>query len=167
MLPLSPSASAAERRATATRVVVVPSDGGPVQHAFGERVQCKLSGAQTGGTLALGLHTLPPGEGQPERCLAGDAVCIVVSGRLEILVDDAWLPAEPGAVAFLPRGVRHAVRNVGDAPSQHWMLTTPSGFELFFDACADAFEDAAATGSAPDMARLLALAAEYRVALHL
>ena len=167
MPPPTPTTRTDERRAARTRAVVVPPDGGPVQHAFGERRQCKLGGAQTGGSLALGLHTLPPGGGAPERYLAGDAICIAVSGRLELLVDDVWVSAEPGAVVFLPRGVKHALRNAGDAPSQHWMVTTPSGFELFFDACADVFEDAAAAGAGLDVARILALAAEYRVALRL
>jgi quercetin dioxygenase-like cupin family protein len=144
--------------------IIVPPGRGDAHRAFGSRIEFKLGGAETGGALTLGLATTPPGAGPPvHRHLAEDELLIVIAGRIELTLGGAWTPVPPGSVVFVPRGVAHAFRNVGDTPSQHWLLTTPSGFELFYRACADLFEDAAAGGTGPDVARLRALFAEYRM----
>jgi quercetin dioxygenase-like cupin family protein len=152
--------------AAPTAAVIVPPRGGDTRHAFGDTIQFKLGATETGGSLALGFCTTPPAGGPPpHRHLAEDELFIVVSGQLEFLVDGAWTAVEPGTVVFLPRGVVHTFRNAGDVPSQHWVLTTPSGFESFFGKCADVFADAAAAGAAPDMGRILAIFAEHRLEL--
>ena len=43
------------------------------------------------------------------------------------------------ARSTMPRGAAHTYRNSGAQPSQHWIITTPAGFERFFGACAAAF----------------------------
>ena len=72
---------------------------------------------------------------------------------------------EAGTVVYLPRGVVHTFRNVGDTPSVKWALTTSGGFDRFFTACGAVFDAAAAAGTAPNMGRILALFAEHRLEL--
>ena len=147
-------------------VRIVPPAGGERLTAFGDTLLLKLGGPETGGTLTLSLGTVPPGGGPPpHRHLAEDELFIVVSGREEFLVDGVWTPVEPGAVVYLPRGVTHTFRNAGDTPSQHWVLTTPGGFDRFFRECAAVFDAAVATDGAPDMRRILAIFAAHRLEL--
>ena len=143
------------RGAEGTAVVVQPHEGA-VLHAFGGAMRIVLGGAETGGRLAVGLETTPPGGGPPpHRHRDEDELFLVLEGREEFLAGGTWTPVGPGGAAYLPRGTAHTFRNAGDAPSRHWVLTTPSGFERFFAGCAEAF--AAPGGPDPDrVARLLA-----------
>jgi quercetin dioxygenase-like cupin family protein len=145
---------------------IIPPTEGERLSAFGDTIVFKLGGHDTGEALTLALGTVPPGGGPPpHRHLAEDELFIVLSGREEFLVNGAWTPVEPGTVVYLPRGTVHTFRNVGDVPSQHWVLTTPGGFDRFFRECAAVFDAAAASNGAPDMTRILAIFAAYQLEL--
>ena len=165
--PFTPAPSApapAPRRAPAP--AVVPPGGGRVVAAFGDTLAIKLGDAETGGALTLAFATTPPGGGPPpHRHLDEDELFILVEGREEYLLDGGWTAVEPGSVVYVPRGAVHTFRNVGDAPSRKWTLTTSGGFDRFFTACGRAFDAAAAAGTPPDMGHLLALFAEHRLEL--
>lgn len=147
---------------SAAHPVIVQSHEGATLHAFGSAMQILLGGAETGGLLALALETTPPGGGPPPHLhRAEDELFLVLEGREEFLAEGRWTPVGPGGAVFLPRGTAHTFRNAGDAPSRHWVLTTPSGFEHFFAGCADAF---AAPGG-PDMARVMEMFATHGIEL--
>ena len=40
--------------------------------------------------------------------------------------------AGPGESVFIPRGIEHTFKVVGDEPSRHLVILTPGGFEGFF-----------------------------------
>ena len=146
--------------ATNGGAVIVQPDGGATLRAFGNSMRILLGGAETGGTLVVGLETTPPGGGPPpHRHRDEDELFLVIEGREEFLADGRWTPVGPGGAVFLPRGTTHTFRNAGDAPSRHWVLVTPSGFERFFAGCAEAF---AAPGG-PDMERVTSLLAEHGI----
>ena len=148
--------------ASAARPVIVQPHEGATLHAFGNAMQIMLGGAETGGRLALALETTPPGGGPPPHLHRGeDELFLVLEGQEEFLAEGRWIPLAPGGAVFLPRGTAHTFRNVGAAPSRHWVLTTPSGFEHFFAGCADAF---AAPGG-PDMPRVMGLFAAHGIEL--
>ena len=146
----------------AGEAVVVPSHGGAVVHAFGGEMRLVLGGAETGGQIALGLETTPPGGGPPlHRHREEDELFLVLEGTEEFLAGGTWTAVGPGGAVWLPRGTAHTFRNAGETPSRHWVLTTPSGFERFFAGCAEAF---AAPGG-PDMARVTELLAAHGIEL--
>jgi hypothetical protein len=66
----------------------------------------------------------------------------------------------PGETAFMPRGLVHTFKNVGDQPSRMLIMTTPSGIEKFFERCAKEF---AKPGEPPQMARLFEIGAEHGI----
>jgi quercetin dioxygenase-like cupin family protein len=142
--------------------MIVPAEQGPVLEAFGDSVQVKLGAEHTGGTLAVGLGTTPPGGGPPPHLhRKEDELFLILEGRYRFLANGQWHEVGPGGVVYIPRGAVHTFQNVGDTPSRHWLLTTPSGFESFFGKCAAVFAEAQA--GPPDMPRILSICDEHGI----
>jgi quercetin dioxygenase-like cupin family protein len=129
-------------------------------HAFGAEALFMLTADDTDGKLTLGFSSVPPGDGPPPHThFAEDELFIVIEGRYNFLTTDRWTEVGPGAVVYLPRGILHTFRNVGDTPSRHWVLTTPSGFETFYARCGEVF---AAPGP-PDFKRITEIGREHGI----
>jgi mannose-6-phosphate isomerase-like protein (cupin superfamily) len=137
--------------------IVGPTDGTRI-HAFGNEIQFKLTGEQTGGAFTLGLTTVPVGNGPPPHVHErDDEVFIIVEGRYRIYLDGTWTDVAPGAVVYLPRGSEHTFQAIGDVPGKHWVLTTPSGFDQFFAKAAEVF----AVPGPPDFAKVAQISADF------
>jgi hypothetical protein len=70
-----------------------------------------------------------------------------------------WNEVGPGGSAFMPRGIVHTFKNIGDHPSRMLIATAPSGFERFFARCAEEF----AKQDAPDMSRIIQIGIEHSI----
>ncbi len=139
---------------------IVPPGAGPVLRAFGEEIHLHLTGEHTGGRSALWTEITPPGGGPPPHYhLHEDEQFFVVEGRVAFLSEGRWTEVGPGTSAFMPRGVPHSFRNVGDHPLRMLISTSPAGFETFFARCADEF----ARPEGPDMPRVIRIAAEHGI----
>lgn len=144
--------------------ILIQSDQGHDLHAFGEVMSVKLGGAETGGKLAVLTATTPPGVGPPPHVHRDDdELFLVIEGSITYLVNGEWTPVRPGGAVYLPRGLLHTYRNDGDAPSRHWVITTPSGFEEFFAEAAEEFGSA----GPPDMGRIIEISQNYGIELML
>ena len=142
-------------------VVVAPGEGRTLC-AFGDTLQLKLGGPQTGGRLTVALGLVGPGDGPPpHRHHHDDELFIVAEGTMSYLVNGQWQDVGPGGVAFMPRGAPHTFKNRTDRPARQWIVTTPSGFETFFGRCAEAFAAGGAAG--PDMARVMQICGEHGI----
>jgi quercetin dioxygenase-like cupin family protein len=131
-----------------------------VLHAFGEEITILLDGERTAGTLAMWTEITPPGGGPPPHYhLNDDETFHVIEGRVSFLLDDKWHEVGPGGAAFMPRGVVHTFKNVGDRPSRMLLMTTLSGFEKFFARCAAGF----AQHGGPDMSRIIEIGADHGI----
>jgi uncharacterized cupin superfamily protein len=75
------------------------------------------------------------------------------------LADGQWHESGPGDCAFMPRGVVHTFKNVGNQPSRMLITAMPSGFENFFAACAEEF----AKTNSPEMSRITEIAAKHGI----
>jgi quercetin dioxygenase-like cupin family protein len=138
--------------------VVIPPGAGKDLHAFGNVLNVMLGGEQTGNQLSITSELTPPGGGPPLHVhRREDEIFLVIDGRISYCVNGEWTEVEPGGVVYLPRGVPHAFRNVGESPSRHWIITTPSEFEIFFSRCADEF----AKVGGPDMGRIVEITNEH------
>jgi len=139
---------------------VVRQNEGRVLHAFGEEVTIYLDGELTGGKLTLWTEITPPGGGPPPHYhLNEDETFHVLEGRVAFLIDGAWREVCPGGSAFMPPGVVHTFKNVGDQPSRMLLTTEPSGFEKFFARCAAEF----AKPGGPDMSRVIEIGVEHGI----
>ncbi len=140
--------------------IMVQPGSVPELHAYGDVLSVLLNGEQTGNTLTVMFDVTPPGGGPPPHVHhREDEFFLVVEGRISYFAEGQWTEVGVGGVVYLPRGVTHCYRNVGETPSKHWILTTPSGFEHFFAASAAEF----AKPGAPDMPRLIEIAREHGI----
>ncbi|PYL06612.1 MAG: cupin domain-containing protein [Verrucomicrobia bacterium] len=104
--------------------------------------------------------TMPPGGGPPLHYhLNEDEIFHVLEGRVAFFLDGEWREVGPGGSAFMPRGVAHTFKNVGDAPSRVLIMTIPSGFEKFFARCAEEF----ARPDGPDMPQIVKIGVEHGI----
>lgn len=139
---------------------VVSHGEGRALRAFGDEIVIHLDGQDTHGTLTMWTGTLLPGGGPPQHYhLNEDEAFRVLEGRVAFLVNGAWHEVGPGGAAFMPRGVVHTFKNVGDQPSRVLIMTTPSGFEKFFARCAEEF----AKPGRPDMSRIIEIGVEHGI----
>jgi quercetin dioxygenase-like cupin family protein len=142
------------------RAAVVPDNTAAVLHAFGEEVTIHLDGERTGGKFTMWTEITPPCGGPPPHYhLNEDEAFHVIEGRIAFLVDGKWHEVGPGGAAFMPCGVIHAFKNVGDQPSRILATIMPSGFEKFFARCAAEF----AKPGEPDMSRIMQIGVEHGI----
>ncbi|MFZ4656805.1 MAG: cupin domain-containing protein [Caldilineaceae bacterium] len=140
--------------------IMVQPGSVPKLHAYGDVLSVLLNGEQTNNTLTVMFDVTPPGGGPPPHVHhSEDEFFLVVEGRISYFAEGQWTEVGIGGAVYLPRGVIHCYRNVGETSSKHWILTTPSGIEHFFAASAAEF----AKAGAPDMPRLIEIARKHDI----
>jgi len=103
----------------------------------------------------------PPGGGPPPHYHVNEEeLFYVISGRVGFLANDNWHEVGAGGTAFMPCGLVHTFKNVGDQPSSMLVMTMPSGIEKFFARCAEEFAKA---GEPPEMQRLFEIGVEHGI----
>jgi quercetin dioxygenase-like cupin family protein len=128
--------------------------------AFGEEVTILLDGERTGGAVTMWTEITPPGGGPPPHYHVNDDETFhVLEGRVAFLLEGEWREVGPSGAAFMPRGIVHTFKNVGDQPSRMLIMATPSGFEKFFARCADEF----AKPGEPDISCIVEIGAEHGI----
>lgn len=106
---------------------------GEILNVLGESVRIILSGADTGGTLAVVEDVSPPGGGPPLHVhTREDESFVVLEGTVEFTVGESKRTLTPGEFAYVPKGIPHRFQNVGDTPSKLMVTLTPAGFEETF-----------------------------------
>lgn len=106
---------------------------------FGVDVEVLLDGAASGGLSAVYRCTAQPGVGAPlHRHSAQDEMFHGLEGEFELICGDECRRLGPGDFAFVPRGLAHAFRCVGEKTGRLLVFSTPAGHEAFFRDCAEA-----------------------------
>ena len=142
--------------------VILRAEEGSTLTAFGDVVQFKLSGEQTGGGLALGMCLTPPGGGPPPHLhRQEDELFLITEGTVSFLANGTWTDVGPGGAVFVPRGAVHTFKNNTAQVTKHWVIATPSGFERFFGRCAQVFAAGGAAG--PDMTQIMQICGEHGI----
>lgn len=135
---------------------VSPADG-EVWNLFGDQIIRKVAGKDTGGTYAVILSVVPPGNGPPPHLHHGeDELFMIDEGQFEVRFGDEAKPSGPGTIAMLPRGIPHGFRNVGTTPGKVYTVITPARFEGFFVDLAALSEQ-----ERGDFAKVTAIAKKY------
>jgi mannose-6-phosphate isomerase-like protein (cupin superfamily) len=103
---------------------------GPGQGVPGSGHDVKASGRATGRSLTV--IEIQVDQGPPRHTHSHeDESLYVFTGVLDIDCGDDRFRAEPGAFAYLPRGVPHAFRSVG-GPATALLIVTPGGLDEYF-----------------------------------
>ncbi|OEU51963.1 MAG: Cro/Cl family transcriptional regulator [Desulfuromonadales bacterium C00003096] len=95
----------------------------------GIRVELLVPGAQNR-TMDPALVTLQPGEAMEEQSLhEGEEFGFLLSGRIELTLDDKVYVVKKHECFFFPSDQRHAVRNISNGPAKILWVVTPPTFD--------------------------------------
>ncbi len=87
----------------------------------------------------------------------------VLEGEIAFVCGGKWLKAGPGAFVYGPRGIAHGFKVIGNIPARMLLMCNPGGFEQFV---LEQTTPITEPPSAPDMGRLMTLAAKYGIDIH-
>jgi quercetin dioxygenase-like cupin family protein len=140
-------------------------DEGPAVWFLNTLPVIKATAEQTNNGFRLIKMLAPVGPASPYHVhRAEDETIYVLEGQLEFISGERRLTGGPGSYVFLPRDIPHGIRVVGTSPARFLVLTTPGGFEGFvMEMGQPAAPLTLPAPSAPDMNKLIALAATYRI----
>ena len=106
---------------------------GEIWNVFGEKIICKVTGAETFGRLSVVEEASAPKSFVPTHFHEEtDEIIYVVEGEEEFQVDGQTQTAVQGEMVVIPRNTAHGFRNLLDTESKCLAIVTPSGFENFF-----------------------------------
>jgi mannose-6-phosphate isomerase-like protein (cupin superfamily) len=149
----------------AARPFVVPRGEG--EHIwFGDTVmEIKASAATTEGHLSLIDARAPVGFG-PALHVHHDEheAFFILEGELELICGGERSTAGSGAFVFLPRGIAHTFRVIGDRPVRMLSIGSPGGMENFFREGGRPAEDTGLPPATPvDVPALQAIAVRHNL----
>jgi quercetin dioxygenase-like cupin family protein len=101
---------------------------------FAVRFDYKVTSADSGGALAVLEVTIPPGTlVKPHNHSREDEFTVVLAGTVGARVGDRVVEAGAGASMAKPRGIPHAMWNVGSEPAKVLEVVSPGGLEDYFE----------------------------------
>jgi quercetin dioxygenase-like cupin family protein len=134
-------------------------DNSRVIRAFGQEAHVLVSSEQTGDAFCVLRFFLSPGNVTPPHLhRATDETFLIESGEIEINRGGELVRGRRGDVIYLPKGIPHAPRVIGNDEGAAVVVCVPGGFDRFFAACAEEFKE-----GEPEMPVLVKLAAEYGI----
>jgi mannose-6-phosphate isomerase-like protein (cupin superfamily) len=102
-------------------------------HPPGWTVRLLATAAQTGGASGFLEATFPVGGGVNLHIHHHeDEVVFVLEGTFLFVAAESRIEAGPGTFVFVPRGMPHGFRVLGDAPARYLEAFIPGGFETWF-----------------------------------
>jgi len=128
----------------------------------------RSTGETTNGAFGLIEHCMmPPGFASPYHTHhLEDEAFYVLEGDVAFVSNGKWLEGGPGTYVFGPREIPHGFKVAGNAPARMLILCAPSGFEQFVLEMSEPATDPIMPPIAPDMTKLIALAAKYHIDIH-
>lgn len=146
---------------TAANGFVVRDAEGTVKLVNGgrETFRIKVTAEQTAGRLSLMECRVAPGFGNVPHAHGGeDEAFYVASGTFRFVNGGSTVDAGAGDFVYIPRGTRHAFKNIGTEQAKLLVFFSPAGAERFF---LDHGDDPDPSGNPPpewDEAKLATLA---------
>ena len=119
---------------TAPTAKVVPPGQGKTVKLFAVGFDYKVTSADSGGALAALEVTIPPRTlVKPHNHSREDEYTVVLAGTVGVRVGDRVVEAGAGASLVKPRGIPHAMWNVGPEPARVLEVLSPGGLEDYFE----------------------------------
>jgi len=124
---------------TAPAAKLVEPGQGKTVLLYGVRFDYKVASGDSGGALSALEVTIPPRTlVKPHNHSREDEYTVVLAGTVGARVGDRVVEAGPGASMVKPRGIPHAMWNVGPEPARVLEVVAPGGLEDYFEELAPA-----------------------------
>jgi quercetin dioxygenase-like cupin family protein len=124
---------------TAPAAKLVEPGQGKTLSLFAVGFDYKVTRADSGGALSALEVTIPPGTlVKPHNHSREDEFTYVLAGIVGARVGDRVVEAGAGASMVKPRGIPHAMWNVGPEPARVLEVVAPGGLEDYFEELAPA-----------------------------
>ena len=150
--------------AVAPRAIVVEQGKGRDFWILGDRVTCKLGPEHTNAAFSLAEISNAPGGGPPPHVHAReDEMFVVLEGTFSFFLGDRPFRGGPGACVYLPKGIPHTFKNVGEGTGRFLAFATPCGFEQFVASVGLPTRPASSEINPVDVERLMRLAPTFGI----
>jgi quercetin dioxygenase-like cupin family protein len=134
---------------------VIGAGEGCKLNVIGDCQNVRLTGADTGGRLALIEQNNAPGAGIPLHVhTREDEVFHVLEGQVEYVIAGQTVSANAGTTVFAPRDVPHSYRVTSATPARVLVTIIPAGVEAMF-------VELSRLPAPPDMARVTEICGRY------
>ena len=148
----------------ALNIYALGKEEGPAVWFLNTLTIVKATASQTAGAFGLIEQLAPVGRTPYHVHHAEEESFYILEGELEFISEGRRFVGGPGGYVFLPRDIPHGFRVIGASTARFLVLTTPGGFEGFVMEMGEpASHLVLPEPSAPDMQKLGALAAKYRM----
>jgi mannose-6-phosphate isomerase-like protein (cupin superfamily) len=136
---------------------------------YGDLVTVHVSGEETGGRFCVVEFLQPPDEWTPLHVHRdADQTQYVLEGKLTVYLPNRSLVLGPGECVNTPMNVPHTEHVTSAVPARVLDVNAPAGFDTFIATAGEPATELtlpAAEGPLPDVERLAAIAADYRIEL--
>jgi quercetin dioxygenase-like cupin family protein len=137
----------------------VGTDNSRIIRAFGQEAHVLVSSEETDDAFCVLRVFASPGNVTPPHLhRTTDETFLIESGEVEINRGGEMLRGRTGDVIYLPKGIPHGPRVLGNDNLTVVVLCVPGGFDRFFAACAEEFKN-----GEPEFPVIVKLAAEYGI----
>src|SRR3954453_20037242 len=134
---------------------VTPQEAGESVWFAGGLVTFKVTSEQSGGVLCMIEHSASRGKTTPLHLHPDhDETVYVLEGELLLHIDGVEHTAGPGAVVWVPRGIRHAFLVTSELARSLWVVTPGGAMEAFFRQAGDIASSRTVPPVGIDIARL-------------
>jgi quercetin dioxygenase-like cupin family protein len=131
----------------------------PVIRAFGQEAHVLVSSEETGDAFCvLRVFATAGNVTPPHLHRATDETFLIESGEIEVNLGGKLLHGRKGDVIYLPEGIPHGPRAIGNDSLTVVVLWVSGGFDRFFAACGQEFKN-----GEPEFPVIAKLAAEYGI----
>jgi steroid delta-isomerase-like uncharacterized protein len=147
-----------------------PQDSKSTTRVLGVSNLCKATKDDTRGIYSFFVSTVPPGEGVPIHThLKEDEAYYLLDGEWEIydLTNKETLTLGADTYIYVPMGINHGFKNIGDKAARMVLMITPGGLEGFFEGIGQIVDDPnnppPPPSGPPDFAKAAQVAAKYNI----
>ncbi len=135
---------------------------------LGELVTYKVPSQRTGGAYALFEVATHPGAGLPPHVQhREDESFYVLQGEFEFVVEGRTISVGVGSLIYVPKGILHAHKNVGEGVGRMLVSQTPGGlYESFFEEVGKAVDGEAGplvVEDQPNLERIVTIGVQYGI----
>ena len=128
------------------------------------RMTLKATRESTGGVLSL-IEVLSAPDSAPPWHVhrREDEMFYIIDGSFLFKLGDELFEAGPSSFIFIPRGVPHSFKNVGETVAKFLVFGTPAGFDQYFVAAGTPALEEGLRPQPIDLQQMTVIAAQHEI----